>query len=698
MGAAVAMPRSASRQERQRILGAIAGVERLTLRKLGVWRLVPVDELGYRSALDERNWTAAPLGAMEWASVPLATARLRGGVVPDNGWANIPTQPAVITGTVDQVGSRLLFRSYGCSSLVAPIHAALVAHDSLIILDEAHCAHPFRQTASAVCEYLDSKLWTTGHKAIAPPLRLMIMTATPPPNVAKDPFPAGEVERDRALDHAKLRERRDAKKLAKLELTKNNDFVRKAGEAVQSLRKENPNLRRIAVMVNRVQSARDIFDRIKSEIGDARIELLTGQLRPLDRDKLVGDLQDQLKSGSTVQLENEKPIVLVTTQCLEVGADFDFDALVTECASLDALLQRFGRLDRLGDRKVTKAIILARVPDVANDSNDFVYGEALKETWGWLKSIEAEGIVDFGIGAMHAYKRTLDDDKLKKMLAPVLDAPVLMPAHLDLLCQTAPRPEPDPDVAVFLHGLVPARPEVLVAFRADLPVGQPLADDEACERWVQAMRLAPPLPSECLTIPIHRFRAILRGNLNEPDADVEAAKTEEEMLDAPMAASFFVVWRYGDSFATDNPRTVRPGDTIIFPADIKLAQAFGITETRIDRADEAYFAANRRALLRIHPLVLGSSLDHPAVKNLLSLFGGEDDPEIDELVDSLKQFASAAASFAPDLAKVADRLITLDIKPRDLFRQQKPSAVFQFPVVEAKCFGIDIRCKMKRLN
>jgi CRISPR-associated protein Csb2 len=73
MGAAVAMPRSASRQERQRILGAIAGVERLTLGKLGVWRLVPVDELGYRSALDERNWTAAPLGAMEWASVtPIA--------------------------------------------------------------------------------------------------------------------------------------------------------------------------------------------------------------------------------------------------------------------------------------------------------------------------------------------------------------------------------------------------------------------------------------------------------------------------------------------------------------------------------------------------------------------------------------------------------------------------------------------------
>jgi len=73
MGAAVAIPRRASGRERQRILGTIAGVERFTLGKFGAWQLVPVDELGYRSALDERNWTAAPRGAVEWASVtPIA--------------------------------------------------------------------------------------------------------------------------------------------------------------------------------------------------------------------------------------------------------------------------------------------------------------------------------------------------------------------------------------------------------------------------------------------------------------------------------------------------------------------------------------------------------------------------------------------------------------------------------------------------
>jgi len=70
-------------------------------------------------------------------------ARLRGGILRDDGWARIPSQPTIITSTVDQLGSRLLFRGYGHSLLAAPIFAGLAANDSLIILDEARCAvHP----------------------------------------------------------------------------------------------------------------------------------------------------------------------------------------------------------------------------------------------------------------------------------------------------------------------------------------------------------------------------------------------------------------------------------------------------------------------------------------------------------------------------------------------------------------------------
>ncbi|HSS65582.1 MAG TPA: type I-U CRISPR-associated helicase/endonuclease Cas3, partial [Gammaproteobacteria bacterium] len=418
------------------------------------------------------------LRALAGGDTPLIVSRLRGGTVKDERWRLSPAQPCVVTGTVDQLGSRLLFRSYGCGPQSAPIEAALTACDSLILLDEAHCAVPFMQTARAVARY-SGKPWCEGEPIVSP-LRFTILSATLPKDVTNI-FPSTE-EREVALGHPLLERRNNAGKPAELVETKDarDDDSQLINKVVELTTKAVSNgHRRITVMVNRVARASKIAECLRTvKAGDkpkldADVELMTGRMRPIDRDRLVEQWSPVLKAGS--QKQPERPIVLVTTQCLEVGADFSFDALITECASLDALRQRFGRLNRLGDMDQTYAVVLIRKADVKPDDKlddakplDPIYGNAMARTWNWLKEPGNNGTsVDFGIAAMDG---SLPDDpeELGRLLAPSPDAPVLLPAYVDLLCQTAPRPVPDPDVALFLHGPQRGTADVQIVFRADL--------------------------------------------------------------------------------------------------------------------------------------------------------------------------------------------------------------------------------------
>jgi CRISPR-associated endonuclease/helicase Cas3 len=309
---------------------------------------------------------------------PLAIARLRGRILRSDHWGRIPSQPAVITSTVDQLGSRLLFRGYGSTNLTAPIFAGLAAHDSLTLLDEAHCSVPFMQTLRAVETFRD-KAWA--ESPITTPFAFAILSATPPPNIPKDAIFPG-ADRDRAVDHRVLRERMSASKPAELVTVSGRDpgddpLVAEAANRAWSYGDPQGKQRkqRVAVIVNRVRTAMQIADALSAEHREtADVVLLTGRIRPYERDRLVERWKPFLKAASPEQ--PEKPIILVSTQCIEVGADFSFDALVTEAASLDALRQRFGRLNRMGSPEAAHATILVRDRDIKEGQSDPVYGTA----------------------------------------------------------------------------------------------------------------------------------------------------------------------------------------------------------------------------------------------------------------------------------------------------------------------------------
>ena len=574
-------------------------------------------------------------------SDPLLVTRLRGGVYRDDAWAADPLTPTILVSTVDQIGSRLLFRGYGVSSRSRPAHAGLLAFDTRIILDEAHLSTVFTKTLERIRHY---QSWAEC-SPLPPERRVSIvhMSAT-----------AGEGERlfeltEKERKDIRLKPRLDAHKRANLVEVKVESITkdtlkkqpRKACEQEKQNREElvgksvsqaerlawfdgdavSDLPRVIGVVVNRVATARQIFERLRgtnTTQPERGAVLLTGRIRPYDRDRLLHEWLPRIRAGR--ETEPDRPLFVVATQTVEVGANLDFDALVTEAAPLDALRQRFGRLDRLGKRHErnapSAATVIIRTDQKSGTYHDLVYGSAVAATWKWLtgKNVRDKSKrVDFGVNQLDPKLKKVQD--LADMLAPKPKDPLLLPAHLYAWAQTNPEPEPDPDVEPFLHGAAEAAADVQVVWRADL-------DDESETSWRDVVTLMPPRTREALPVPIYEVRRWLRNDATADIADVEGAVTEGQPTHQGRTRRA-LRWRGPGDHQTKpiGPDDVRPGDTIIVPASYGGADDFGwkpssdapvpdvaedcLVQLIASYPDNAFRRPKLR--LRLHPLLLPQS-------------------------------------------------------------------------------------------
>lgn len=81
---------------------------------------------------------------------PLAISTLRGQFADNREWSIDPARPAVICGTVDMIGSRLLFSGYGLGFKSKPLHAGFLGQEVLLVHDEAHLEQPFQELLKSI--------------------------------------------------------------------------------------------------------------------------------------------------------------------------------------------------------------------------------------------------------------------------------------------------------------------------------------------------------------------------------------------------------------------------------------------------------------------------------------------------------------------------------------------------------------------
>lgn len=276
---------------------------------------------------------------------PLAISTLRGQFADNREWAEDPARPAVIIGTVDMIGSGLLFSRYTAGFRTRPFHAGLLAQDVLLVHDEAHLEPAFQVL-------LDSLVGEQRKRRDLRPFRVMELSATTrsEPDVARS-LTLSQADQENAFVCKRITA------VKRLSLVPLDEKDKEETRLVELALRHRDLGRAILVFSRSVGTATKIADQLQKE--GFPVATLTGTMRGKERDELVSAnavFQRFLPDSCRVESApppHEGAVFLVATSAGEVGVNLSADDLVCDLSTYESMAQRLGRVNRFGERDDT---------------------------------------------------------------------------------------------------------------------------------------------------------------------------------------------------------------------------------------------------------------------------------------------------------------------------------------------------------
>jgi len=491
-------------------------------------------------------------------ALPIST--LRGLHVDNRAWLEDPTLPAIVIGTVDMVGSRLLFEGYGVTRRMRPYHAGLLGADTLLVLDEAHLVPPFEKLIEAITEgSAEFGPKEQADLAIVPPLRLLSLSATGRQRVGET---FGLLDDDRQDEI--VAKRLDAPKLLTLVAVAEERMLAEemADRAWTAAGQGKVAVRCLVYCDHRktAEAVKALLDkRIKA--GPAP-ELFVGGRRVLERELAATTLRRLgFLAGSGVALD--QPVFLVATSAAEVGVDLDADHMVCDVVAWERMVQRLGRVNRRGQGSATVTVVvsppatatleaLATPIDKRNGTH-----RSLVARHGVMAACVAlieQHLVMAEAGCREASPAALRRVRLLALHDPAIHAlveaattpaplrPALSRALVDAWSMTSLKEHTGrPQVSPWLRGWVDELPQTTVVWRTHLPVREGAGNDEI-ERFFEA---APPHAIEMLETETFRVIEWLGKRANVAQGD----STTDETGAPAIAAAAGRAWAQAGSEA-----------------------------------------------------------------------------------------------------------------------------------------------------
>jgi len=192
--------------------------------------------------------------------------------------------------------------------------------NSVVIIDEVHCYDfklmGFLKRFLELCNMFEVKV--------------CLMSASIPTQIKK----LLSIEDYSLVTQKDLFEKK-ANELIKIKEELDNNF-----NLIEEKFEENKN---ILVIRNTVRSATDTYKKLRDEyfMDEDDLMLYHSTFKKRDKNKKEKEIFERLDA--------KKPFILIATQIVEISLDIDFDVMFTDNAPIDALTQRFGRVNRKKD-------------------------------------------------------------------------------------------------------------------------------------------------------------------------------------------------------------------------------------------------------------------------------------------------------------------------------------------------------------
>ena len=110
-------------------------------------------------------------------------------------------------------------------------------------------------------------------------------------------------------------------------------------DCTEILQKAVAEKQKVLIVCNQVKLAQQMYDFIRETFPFVSKMLIHSRFKRGDRSQLETKLKENFNRMT-------EACIVVSTQVVEVSLDISFDLMITECAPIDALIQRFGRINR----------------------------------------------------------------------------------------------------------------------------------------------------------------------------------------------------------------------------------------------------------------------------------------------------------------------------------------------------------------